>query len=274
MAQTKHCHDDLGHQFRIFLAGHALESARGRAHGSGKLKRLPDGQMGEMLLDLLVVKHLTLELLHHGVLRNAAVVDFGFVVEFESMELSGESLEKGTASGPRTTQHDKKLTTVQDTIKLLENLLGCLGTEVESFAWSKKSSKQIRDRHLQLQRRASTRNPNILKKDAGLLTWDALVFQQGQCLPEPFVEIEVFAIGVEGRILRRDVGERIDELNAIVGASAGKLGEIVFFFWSDTRLLRGSRGKGAVILGFVFGCTSTIKPMVFFLGNVHVGEWT
>src|SRR5699024_7709130 len=138
-----------------------------------------------------------------------AVVDLGFLVEFESMELSGESLEKSTASGSRTTQHDKELATVQDTVELLEDLLGCLGTEVESFPWSKKSSEQIRDRHLQLQLRSSGRSPNILEKDASFLAWDAFVFQQCQCLPVPLVEIKVFAIGVEGVILRRDVGERI-----------------------------------------------------------------
>jgi len=95
VGETKHGHDDAGRVATELGARHALDSIGRGAHGGGELNCLADGEVGKVLVHLLVVDDLSFELLDHLLLRDAIVTDDGVLVEVQAVELSADGLEQG-----------------------------------------------------------------------------------------------------------------------------------------------------------------------------------
>lgn len=93
MAQAEKRHDHGGHVLGPLLPRHVVGTMRRSTGFCCEFQRLANGQVREVLVNLLIVYHFAAEFLEHLLLGDTVVVDCGVLVKVQSAELSTDCLQ-------------------------------------------------------------------------------------------------------------------------------------------------------------------------------------
>ncbi|KAH8711604.1 hypothetical protein HC256_008418 [Beauveria bassiana] len=201
VAQPKRRHDHLDHVLCVLLARHALDALLRRPHRRRKLERLPDRQMRKVLVHFLVVRRLALELGHHLLLRDAAVVNLSLVAQLEAVQLAANGLEHGAAPGPGPPEYHEQLPGLEDAVEAVQDLLVLLLAKVERLAEPQRRHQQRAHRLLDLHRVARAKHVQVAPRHARVGAHAVLLAHLAHKVAHPLAEIEAVALRIEPRVV-------------------------------------------------------------------------